>query len=210
MSAITDKPSARERIMDAAARLVHEQGFHATTVDAIIAEAKSSKGAFFHHFSSKEELGDALLDRYAAADAAMLDDFMTKAELATDDSAEQIVYFLQQFQDAADDITTEQPGCLFASFIYERGPGVRQEHDVILESIQLWRARFLKKLERAATTRPELVGVDLESLADTVFSTFEGGFILVRGTGDRSQLGRQLGHLRRYLELLLRVETPIP
>ena len=47
----------RERILDAAQQLVMERGFSATTVDAILEAAGSSKGAFFHHFASKADLG---------------------------------------------------------------------------------------------------------------------------------------------------------
>ena len=44
---------------------------------------------------------------------------------------------------------------------------------------------------------------DLPSLADQVFTVFEGGFVLARATNDWSHLSRQLGHLRHYMELLL-------
>jgi hypothetical protein len=46
------------------------------------------------------------------------------------------------------------------------------------------------------------MAVDLESLADQVFTTFEGGFILARAMHDPSHLRAQLTHLRHYLELL--------
>jgi hypothetical protein len=41
-----------------------------------------------------------------------------------------------------------------------------------------------------------------------VFSTFEGGFILARATNDPVHLRRQLSHMRKYLELLLDVDSP--
>jgi TetR/AcrR family transcriptional regulator, transcriptional repressor for nem operon len=96
---------------------------------------------------------------------------------------------------------------LFVSFIYERGPGSPRDEDAFVESIELWRNRLVEKLELAAQDRPGLACVDLASLADMVFSTFEGGFILARATGDPAHLRRQLGHLRRYLELLFEVDT---
>ena len=45
----------------------------------------------------------------------------------------------------------------------------------------------------------------MTSLADLVFTTFEGGFILARTLRDPSLLRGQLTHLRRYLELLFAV-----
>ena len=55
---LTVQPTLRERrkqethrfILDAAFRLLASQGYGQTSVDAIIAEAGLSKGAFYHHF----------------------------------------------------------------------------------------------------------------------------------------------------------------
>lgn len=202
---MTEGVSTRDRILNAAEALVIRHGFNATTLEAILGEAGASKGAFFHHFASKEALGNALVERYANADAAVLERFMGEAEALSDDPADQIVSFVRLYEEAAHDIANYQPGCLFVSFIYERGPGSPQDDDLILESIELWRDRILEKLELAAETRPRLSEIDLSALADMVFSTFEGGFILARATDEPDHLRRQLAHLRHYLELLLGV-----
>ena len=203
---MTEEVSTRDRILNAAEGLVIRHGFNATTLEAILGEAGASKGAFFHHFASKEALGNALVERYANADAAVLERFMGEAEALSDDPADQIVSFVRLYEEAAHDIANYQPGCLFVSFIYERGPGSPRDEDLILESIELWRDRILEKLELAAETRPRLSEVDLSALADMVFSTFEGGFILARATDEPDHLRRQLAHLRHYLELLLDVD----
>lgn len=51
--------SAKERLLDAAVMLIRRQGFAGTSVDQLCAAAGVTKGAFFHHFASKEELGIA-------------------------------------------------------------------------------------------------------------------------------------------------------
>jgi TetR/AcrR family transcriptional repressor of nem operon len=197
-----DGTATRERILDAAQRIVLERGFAATSVDAVLEEAPATKGAFFHHFPSKNDLGRALLERYAAADERMLDDFMAAAEADSDDPAEQLVAFVRHFEQAADELAPTQPGCLFVSFIYERQLSGDGEDDLIATSIRHWRTRLLDKLEAAAGAHPPAIAVDLPSLADQVFTTFEGGFILARAMHDPSHLRAQLAHLRHYLELL--------
>jgi len=199
------KTSARDRILDAAQTLVTEHGFTGTSVDSILSVADASKGAFFHHFDSKDSLGEALLRRYADADAEILDDLFMQVEAVTDDPAEQLVGFVKLFEQAADEMTKVMPGCLFVSFVYERGPSVQRSDEIILESIELWRNRVLAKLEEAALSRPDLANLDLPALADQVFTVFEGGFILARATGEPERLRRQLAHLRRYLAILLDV-----
>jgi TetR/AcrR family transcriptional regulator, transcriptional repressor for nem operon len=205
-----DGTATRERILDAAQRIVLERGFAATSVDAVLAEAPSTKGAFFHHFPSKNDLGRALLERYAAADERMLDDFMAAAEAESDDPAEQLVAFVRHFEHAAAELAPTQPGCLFVSFIYESQLAGDGEDDLIATSIRHWRSRLLDKLEAAARVHPPATEVDLHSLADQVFTTFEGGFILARAMHDPTHLRAQLAHLRHYLELLFELPPTQP
>ena len=74
--------------------------------------------------------------------------------------------------------------------------------DLIADSIRDWRKRLLEKLEAAARLHPPATPVDLASLADHVFTVFEGGFILTRAMDEPDHLPAQLAHVRHYLELL--------
>ncbi len=59
--------ATRQAILDAAAGLMREKGFHDLTVRDICAAAGVTTGAFYHHFSSKEDLltqGFSSLDGY--------------------------------------------------------------------------------------------------------------------------------------------------
>jgi TetR/AcrR family transcriptional repressor of nem operon len=199
--------ATRDRILEAAQRLVLEHGFGSTTVDAVLVETGASKGAFFHHFPTKAELGRALVERYAAADAETLEALMAAAEATSDDPAEQLVAFVAGFEREAEQITAVLPGCLFVSFIYESGLTGSDTHEIVVQSILLWRERIAAKLEAAAVHRPSMAGLDLSALADQVFAIFEGGFLLARALDQPDALRRQLAHLRHYLELLLDVQA---
>ena len=197
-----DGAPTRDRILNAAETLVLERGFGATTVDAVLAAAETTKGAFFHHFPSKAALGRALVERYAAADLAHLDELIAGAEATSDDAAEQLVEFLALFETVVDDVTQAQPSCLYVSFVHERELVDDETLEVIVETVLAWRVALLQKLEAAAALHPPSAPVDLPSLADMVFSTFEGGFILARTMDDPTLLRGQIEHLRRYVELL--------
>jgi TetR/AcrR family transcriptional repressor of nem operon len=203
-----DGTATRERILDVSQAIMLERGFAATSVDAVLAGASVTKGAFFHHFPSKLELGRALVERYAAADERMLDEFMAAAEVASDDPAEQLVAFVREFEQSAAEFAVRQPGCLFGSFVYERelaGDGIE---DIIAGAILQWRSRLLDKLEAAVAAHPPAAPVDLPSLADQIFATFEGGFILARALHEPAHLQAQLAHLRHYLTLLFDIKKP--
>ncbi|AXJ11919.1 TetR/AcrR family transcriptional regulator [Arthrobacter sp. PM3] len=53
---------ARERLLDAAARLFYADGMMATGIDAITAEAGAAKMSLYNNFSSKEELMMAYIE----------------------------------------------------------------------------------------------------------------------------------------------------
>jgi AcrR family transcriptional regulator len=54
----------RARIIDSAVKLFSSRGFNAASVDDICVAAGISKGAFYHHFESKQALFLALLDSW--------------------------------------------------------------------------------------------------------------------------------------------------
>lgn len=195
----------RDRLLDAAHDLVLDRGFSATSVADVLAAVGASKGAFFHHFPSKAALGHALVERYARADAEVLEEHMAIAEATTDDPAAQVVAFVRSFEQSALEQAMDQPGCLFVSFVYEQVPDTHDIRQLVVASIEQWRERIVAKLQQAATAGRIPDDTDLPSLADQVFTVFEGAFILARATGDAGHVRAQLAHLRRYLELLLDV-----
>ena len=70
----------------------------------------------------------------------------------------------------------------------------------ITAAIVAWREAIADLLRAALPPDSDL---DAEALADHVFVTFEGAFILCRATGDPGHMRRQLGALRRLFEVLL-------
>ena len=56
----------RERLLQAAFREVYRSGFQSASLDTILASAKVTKGALYHHFGSKEALGHAIIEEVIA------------------------------------------------------------------------------------------------------------------------------------------------
>lgn len=195
----------RERILDAAERLVLDRGLAATSVDDILAESRTSKGSFFHHFPSKNHLARALVERYAANDVAFLDELMAEAEAAGDDPAVQVVAFLRLFEEAAENTVAQQPSCLYVSYIFDRQLFVDGTNDVIAGAFIAWRQRLAEKLRSAAEAHPPRIAVDLDALADHLSATYEGAFMMSRTLGDPAVMHRQIELVRRQVALLFDV-----
>ncbi|MDA1095919.1 MAG: TetR/AcrR family transcriptional regulator [Chloroflexi bacterium] len=62
---IAGKEATHERILDAAAQVFAESGYHGASVDDIARTAGSSKGAIYFHFPGKREIFFALVNRFA-------------------------------------------------------------------------------------------------------------------------------------------------
>ncbi|MGH3109795.1 MAG: TetR/AcrR family transcriptional regulator [Gaiellaceae bacterium] len=198
-----DGTATRTKILDAAEALVLDRGFAGTSVDDVIASAQTTKGGFFHHFPTKQELAHALVERYVAADMELLDSLLEQAEQESDDPLEQLLRFVS-LQDVTGELDGETPGCLYASFCYEQELVDETTRDLIADAMLAWRTRTRAKLDAVAARYPPRVPVDLDALADQGLAVYEGAFVLSRALGEPELLRGQLRHFRTYLELLFR------
>ena len=75
MKAVTQSRAleTREKILRAAARLFALKGYHDTKLEEVLAAAQVTKGAFFHHFRDREDLGFAVLDWHMGQRQRLLD-----------------------------------------------------------------------------------------------------------------------------------------
>jgi len=77
MPRVVKHPDARRNeLLDCAQALFFERGFERTTISDIIEKASVSKGGFYHHFSSKEEMLEALAARLAEEAVAKVQDVL--------------------------------------------------------------------------------------------------------------------------------------
>jgi AcrR family transcriptional regulator len=66
-AAVDRREARRQRLLEAALDLFAELGFHDTSVDEVVAHARTSKSAFYEHFESKEDCFRVLLDQEGGA-----------------------------------------------------------------------------------------------------------------------------------------------
>lgn len=78
-------PVRREELLDAAHALFMARGYDATSVSDVIGAVGLSKGAFYHHFPSKEALLLALVERMSAAGLTAVAATVARADLAPRD-----------------------------------------------------------------------------------------------------------------------------
>jgi AcrR family transcriptional regulator len=69
----------RDELVDTAFRLFLERGYDATPVEALLEATRLSKGAFYHHFASKEDVLDAVVAKLTDQGAERLREAVDKA-----------------------------------------------------------------------------------------------------------------------------------
>lgn len=194
-----DATPTRERILDAAQRLVIGKGFASASVDAIQEAAGISRGTFFYHFPTKDDLSRALIERHAKNDRGMTDEFLDRAERLARDPLEQVHVYIGLLEELFQDQEAYEPGCLFASYSYEAGLFDEATHRLILETLDYGRDRLARKLEEVIRRHPPRIPVDATLLADMGNVVLQGAFVLSRV---RSDVSLMVAHLRQYRDFL--------
>lgn len=197
-----DGTATRTAIMDSAQALILETGYSAATLDAVIARAGITKGAFFYHFASKGELARALVRREAERDAAHLEHNMGRAEGLSRDPLQQILICIGLFEEEMAGLAEPYPGCLYASFVYEAQLFDDDVMGTVRGVFDHWTARLAAKLAQVLALYPSRLPVDVKSLAEMCMVQAEGAYILSKVQQDRLAVAAQFRHYRNYLELL--------
>ena len=193
----------RERLLDAAQRMINQSGFAATSVDRIIEEVGVTKGAFFHHFKTKNDLARALIERFAAGDGELLRSSLERADRLAEDPLQRLLIFVGLMLEVAEELdATPSPGCLFATYCYESGIFEPETRRVVSDAMLEWRRLLGARLRVVAAAHPPRREVDLDSLADHLTVVFEGAYVLARALPGKRVFSDQIRHYRNYLALL--------
>lgn len=200
-----DGTATREKILDAAEACMLSRGFAGTSVDDILEAAGISRGTFFYHFATKDEMARTLVRRYAEEDAKLAEEFMAKAEGLSRDPVQQVLIFMGLYIQMFEHLGENPPGCLFATYSYEAGLFDDETHQIIDTAFRHWRECLGSKLDEAIAARPPRMPVDSADLADFAYGIFEGAMIMGRVLKENQTMVRALKNYRSYLELLFDV-----
>jgi TetR/AcrR family transcriptional regulator, transcriptional repressor for nem operon len=92
----------RRRIVGHATLLMYEKGYARTTIDDVIAAAEVTKGSFYFHFPSKEELGYAVIENASEHILSSMRRSLERTELTPQERIEAMLKGIQDIVEAAD------------------------------------------------------------------------------------------------------------
>jgi len=197
----------KEKILEAAFCIVMEQGLSTMSLDRVLERTGLTKGAFFYHFKSKDELICALMDRHAEFENKLLEETVARAGNMSRDPLQQLLITMSLLIEQAEEAAKvnpgdPNPGCLFGLYAYELESFLPEIRDVMRQSAVHWREVLRNQLDRIASEYPPRLDVDLDGLADNLLVTYEGSLIMGRMLGDPQQVVIHLRNYRAFLELL--------
>jgi TetR/AcrR family transcriptional repressor of nem operon len=196
---------SKTRLLNAALLVIRARGYSDTRIEDVCHAARLTKGSFFHHFKSKEELALAAAEHfYNMADSL----FTTAPYRSLKDPLDRLLGYVD-FRKALLEGTLPEFTCLFGTMVQE----TYQTHPLILEACARNMAAHAAMLEADIAAAMDRYGVHAagtaESLALYMQAVLQGAFILAKATGGPAVVATCLDHLHRYIELLFKVPKPL-
>ncbi len=193
--------ASAEKLLDAAVHVIRSKGYSAARVDDICVEAGLTKGAFFHHFASKEACAVAAAAHFAAR-ADGLFDAAPYARLP--DPRDRVLGYVD-FRKAILQGDLPQFTCLLGTMVqeaYDTHPAIRAACDRHI-------SEHAERLEADIAEAKALYapGAEWSPTSAALFSqaVLQGAFILAKARRGPKVAADCLDHLKRYFEGLLPV-----
>lgn len=193
-----DPAATRDSLLDAAERLFIERGYAATSVDDICTAAEVTKGAFFHHYPSKQELAVAAAIRFQQVRAEL----MRAAPFQSDpDPLQRVLGFIDFLSNS---IRNERVlrGCLIGTLTQELALCDERLRETCGEGLKRMVRAVLEDLAAAKKSHPTGRRWSPETLANHIVSVLQGSLLISKATGSPDVVVQSLGHVRKYIELL--------
>ena len=195
--------ASRERLLDAAVQVIRAKGYSAARIEDICAAAGLTKGAFFHHFDSKEACAIAAAAHFGKRAEALFD----APYASLPDPRDRVFGYLDRrraiLQGALAEFT-----CLLGTMVqeaYDTHPAIRQACD---RHISAHAARFAADVAEAKAAYAPDAEWSPESAALFLQAVLQGAFILAKARDGPEVAAECVDHLRRHFEQLLGKPPP--
>lgn len=195
----TQTETARTRLLNAAHGVVRQKGYAATSVDDLCRAAGVTKGAFFHHFPTKEAL--AVAGAEAWTEHARTRIFTDAPWQQVADPRDRVLAHID-FRLAMIDGPVEAFTCFVGTIVqeaYATSPAIRAACDA---SITAYAEALAEDVQAAIDAYGIRDGITALDLAYHIQAALQGAFILAKAKDDPAIACNSVTHLKRYVEQL--------
>lgn len=189
---------SKTKLLDAALHVIRAKGYAATTVDDICHKAGVTKGSFFHHFKSKDELALAAASYWGTMTGGL---FAAAPYHKLKDPRERLLGYVDFRRDILQGDLPDYT-CLLGTLVqetYATHPDIRRACD---QGMSAHIAELTRDVEAAKALYAPKAEWSAESVGNYIQAVLQGSFILAKAKQDARVAHESLAHLRRYLEAL--------
>ena len=199
---LRDSERTRERLLQAGFQEVYRSGFQSASIDTILAATNVTKGALYHHFDSKEELGHAIIEEIIAK--LTLDKWSRPLQRARN-PINTLTAIVQATSVRPKDV---KGGCPLANLTQEMS-GLDEQFRKRLETIfHAWQegiAAALRRGQSQGTVRRDLVP---EEAAGFLIAMYEGYVMLAKNAQDAEVWNVGMRNIVGWLKSLRAARQP--
>jgi TetR/AcrR family transcriptional regulator, transcriptional repressor for nem operon len=195
-----EKPSAKTKILEAALMVIRAKGYAATTVDDLCVASHVTKGAFFHHFRSKDDLAVAAAEHWSKVTGELFEGAPYHRHA---DPLQRVLGYLEFRKQLLTGDVAEFT-CLVGTMVQETfasNPAIRAACEA---SISGHAAKIEADIAEAMQQRGLRAQWTAKSLALHTQAVLQGAFILAKAKDDAKIAAASIDHLMRYIELLFK------
>lgn len=164
---------SKDDIVLAGLDIILSKGFTATGVEAILKQANVPKGSFYNFFSSKEEFGLAIIDRYVAESAELFRPIYNDESLPPLDRVRKSFEILITRFESNDC----SKGCLLGNLSLEMSDQYEKIRQRLEQSLHGWSRVLSKLLLQAQKEKTIPADLEPEMLAENLIASFEGAVL---------------------------------
>jgi AcrR family transcriptional regulator len=160
----------RDKLLQAAFGEIHRSGFQAASIAKLLGDAGLTKGALYHYFPSKRELGLAVIDEVVGP---RLDEAIFTPLRESGRPLQTLLDLLQEKIKASDPELIKW-GCPLNNLMQEMSPLDDGFKDKLTQILQAWCRTVADALTRAQAQGAVAAGVDCEAAALYIVASLEG------------------------------------
>jgi TetR/AcrR family transcriptional repressor of nem operon len=191
----------RDKILKAANELFYTNGYHATSVDRIIADAGITKGNFFYHFKSKEDLAGAVLrwhQERTFTQAAI--NRLLHAPSARQALYELLQSLMQRMSCQLGDGKNLIRGCIFGNFALELAASSESIRRILNDIFGQVRELIRQLLTNAQLAREIREDLDPGRTAQLILGMMEGAVLLDKAGQSQQETLNAIEFIESYLK----------
>jgi TetR/AcrR family transcriptional repressor of nem operon len=193
----------RQLIVGHATIIIHQKGYGKTTIEDVIAAAGITKGSFYFHFASKEELGYAVVENVSSYITARVEKALEDPDLTPYQRIEAILKEIQSIVGAADC----SRGCILGNLGLEMSHTNVGFSNRIAQIFKAWASLIESELEEMKRVGQLASDFDCVAYANFAISSLEGGIMMSKVTRDATSIHNSVDLTLKLLTTLSKTGT---